>query len=209
MDAQIVAGNKDIFIKTVIIKVVEFFLFYVRNIFFIVSAFLIFLVLVIVYIFYQDSLGISLGGAVSDVLMSLPIVGEYMSSPSENIFMDEHDLKNFFFSLSFYFTMCTEIIRYIKIYIFKKKDDGVVWLGRRIVFSLVGISVMYIFSLIYLIAEGIGKDGLFFPIIMMGIFWFVCCVSSVLFIVIDLVAEKVHIVLNRMMSLPIADSERV
>jgi len=101
---------------------------------------------------------------------------------------------------SFYLTIFTELLRYIKIYVFKKEDKNN-WklLRKRSIFIISGISIIYSFSCIYVILSTGGQDVIWFLIIFL-IFWIICCVASILFILVDFIAKNLHKIIDRINS---------
>jgi len=96
MNDAIVDTNKGLYIKLIFIKIIEFFLFYVRNIFLVTAAMFIFLVLVVIFTFYQDELNID---PIKNVILFVdnsPIIGNMIEMPTGNIHIDENDLGYFF-----------------------------------------------------------------------------------------------------------------
>lgn len=200
---QIVAGSgKDDFIKLIFIKIIELGFFYLRNIFLVGAAMFIFLTLVVIFTFYQEELGIDPIGSILLFLDSAPLIGEMIDIP-ERIQVGGDDIVQFFLKVSFYLTIFTETLRYIKIYVFKKKDRSR-WeiLRKRIIFSVIGISVMYSFSCIYVIMSTGGRDAVGFLVIFI-ISWIICCISATLFFLVDFFAKKVHKIIDRINTAPI------
>jgi hypothetical protein len=182
--------DKKIFQK-IFILFIELIFFYVRNIFFIISAFCIFALLIIVYIFYQDVLKINIIPEIILFFQGIPVLGQFIRITDQTISLDGNDLKNFLFKLSFYFTLLTTLIHYIRKHIFKKNIDEVKNLKKRIKIILISITLAYIFSLIYLLPSFREEDNITFFIIFWVIKWIVCSISSLMFVVLDVASKKI------------------
>ncbi len=197
MNDSIVENNKWLYIKLIFIKIIEFCLFYIRNFFLVGAAMFVFLPLVVIFTFYQDELNINPINSTVSVINDMPIIGDMIEIPQEDIHFDEKDLGNFFIRVSFYLTIFTEILRYIKIYVFKK-EDKTNWklFCKRSIVVLIGISIIYSFSCIYVIMSTGGQDVIGFLIIFM-IFWIICCIFSIIYLLIDLIAKNLHDIIDR------------
>ena len=195
---QVVAGkNKDTFIVLFVIKIIEFFLFYVRNIFLVGSAMFISLTLVIILTFYQDALSINPINSALLFLDKIPIIGNMTEVLKGDIHMEGADISHFFLRASFYLTILTEIFRHIKMYVFKKEDKSTMKsLYKRITFVLVGIGISYSFSCLYVIMSTGGEDviGALIVFMILGV---ICCVSSIIFLLVDFVAKNLHKMIDR------------
>jgi hypothetical protein len=202
MNDSIVANNKWLYVKLIFIKIIEFCLFYIRNFFLVGAAMFVFLTLVVIFTFYQDKLNINPINSTVSVINDMPIIGDMIEIPQEDIHFDEKDLGNFFIRVSFYLTIFTEILRYIKIYIFKK-DDKINWklFRKRIIAVLIGISIIYSFSYIYTIVSTGGQD-IIWGLIIFIIFWFMCCVASIIFLFIDLIAKNLGDIIDHISIMP-------
>lgn len=195
--SYIVAGrDHNDFFKLILIKIIEFGLFFLRNNFLVGAALFIFGTLVIIAIFFQDELSTDIIGEIILFLQSMPIIGERILVPDETIHIDGSDLSYYFLRASFYLTVFTECVRYISLYVFKKDvTQKPSLLGKRIIFALIGITVIYSFSFVY-VAFSAGKDLGWFLLIFF-IFWIICCVATVGFLLIDFVAKRVHVIIDR------------
>lgn len=197
MEKNVVENTDTIFVKFFLVKIIEFFFFYIRNIFLVGASMFIFIALMVIFIFYQDILHVDFLQSIFIFITSLSIVGDMIDMPNGTEYFDQDDLSVFFLRMSFYLTIFTEIIRYTKIYLLKKKDDRT-WknLKRRIIFVLSGVSLIYSFSALYVIMST-QKDAGWFLFIFI-IFWMICCVMSVVFLFIDFFAQKVHKIIDEM-----------
>jgi len=202
MDDSVVENNKGLYIKLIFIKIIEFCLFYIRNIFLVSAAMFIFLAIMVIFTFYQDELSIAPINNVMLLIENMPIVGNVIDIPKEDIHVDGNDLSHFFLRVSFYLTIFTEILRYIKIYVFKK-DDKTDWklFRKRSIAVLIGISIIYSFSCIHVIMSTGGQDAMWFFVIFV-IFWLMCCVSAIVFLFVDLIATNLHNVIDRISIAP-------
>ena len=88
--------NNKIF-KKIFILIIEIIFFYVRNIFFIISAFCISILLIIIYIFYQDFLKINIIPEIILFFQGIPVLGQFVQITDQTISIDGNDLKNFLF----------------------------------------------------------------------------------------------------------------
>jgi len=203
MNKSVVEKEEGLYVKLILIKIAEFFLFYVRNSFLVVAASFVFLALVVILTFYQDELNISPVKNVMLFVDNAPVIGNMIEMPTGHIRMEGDDFDHFFLRLSFYLTIFTEILRYIKIYVFKK-DDKSNWklLRKRGIFVISGISIIYSFSCIYVILSTGGQDAIWFFIIFF-IFWIICCVASISFLFIDFIAKNIHKIIDRINITPI------
>lgn len=148
-----------------------------------------FFILAIIIIFFQDELSINLFEDTMIFLNNLPLIGKMIVS-SDNIQINANDLRNFFLKTSFYLTIITEILRYIKIFIFKKidKENEFINLRKRIKFSIYSISILYVFSFLY-VALSSGKDFFGFLFIFF-VFWIICCIATIIFLSLDFLAKN-------------------
>ncbi len=175
MSYIITQENRNNLVRRGLVRLIEFGLFYVRNMFFSVAVLFIFFVYAVTLIFLQDTL--------SENLFTISEVYKALHVP-ENIHMDEVAIVALFFKISLYFTILTEVVRYIRIRFFHKTytlSRKKLW--RRIGVSLAGISVSYIFAGTYVVlssAEDAQKILFVFVV-----FWIICCGATAAFLMID------------------------
>ena len=176
--------------NNIFLQVVGFILSYIRNSFFLVSAMMIFAILVIIQIFMQDELGIDLLGKILVSLDSMPIVGGYIDI-KEEMHVDGGDLAKFFFYLSFIFTILTEVVHYFRLYILKIKPRETGWadLKKRMLFVFAALTFMYIAAFGYVFFKtGDLSNGVFVFVI----FWIISIGSTLLFFLFDFLTKSLR-----------------
>ncbi len=183
------------FYINLVIKIIEFFLYYIRNSFLVSASLFIFIPLVIILIYYQDTLNLHPIGIVFSYLDNVPIIGNMIDISESDADLDEGDLGYIFLKISFYLTIFTEIFRYIKIYVFKKKDK-MDWksLLFRIIFVIVGITIIDSFAGIYIAlnTDTSGDSNTVINFIIFIIFWLISSASAIVFLFIDFIAKNFH-----------------
>jgi hypothetical protein len=176
-------------LKNVFLLIARLALSYLRNASFVTSATMIFVILVIVQIFFQDELDVNAFGQIIMALEKIPFINGYvdMSEGSYN----EKDIASFFLRLSFVFTIFTEIIYYIKRYILKKEPAEAKWvdLKKRALFVFLSITILSgaVFSYIAL-----QTGGVLGVILIAVIFWLIAIASSLAFLLFDFLARRLE-----------------
>lgn len=174
-------------LTNIFLMIVRFVLSYLRNVSFITSAIMIFGIFVVIQIFLQDKLDMSMLGQIIMALKKVPIVSGYINMPDGSY--DEKDIASFFLRLSFVFTLFTEIFYYIKRYILKKELVEMKWsdLKKRALFVSISITTMLLVVFYYIASQDGDVFGGIFVFVM---FWCIAVGSSLAFLLFDFLAKQ-------------------
>ncbi|QQS61241.1 MAG: hypothetical protein IPN70_05140 [Candidatus Moraniibacteriota bacterium] len=167
------------FIFLLLIKAIQFFLYYIRNSFLITASLFLFFIIALTIIFSQENLD---ENSLSAFVEKLPI--EIPFSEQEEMSFDEKDLSLLFIQASLYLTIITEIFRNIARYFFKKEfhstKEG---LKKRIWFVIISTIILYSFAFAYLFTET--PNDLLIMFFVLLFFWMICCGSAIIFLLLD------------------------
>lgn len=176
--------------------VFTFALNYFRNIFFLTSVIMIFLILAVIQIFFQDKLSINIFGQMYIALDNMPIIKEYIDINAE-MHIDEKKITSFFLQLSLVFTTLTEVFYYFRKYVLKALPHKETWidLKRRMISICIALTCIYLITSIYITWEtGDVLEGVFVFIL----FWIITVNSSLLFLFFDFWGKKARATLGKL-----------
>lgn len=174
----------------IFLRILGFFLGYIRNSLFLTSAMMILMIIVITQIFIQDELNIDLFGRVLIFLDNIPIITNYISI-NEKMHVDKADLDNFLLQLSLIFTIFTEAVYYFKLYVLKIEPRKTGWadLKRRTLFIFAALTFMHISAFSYIAWQTGDMFGGIFGFV---VFWVISVGASSLFLLFDSLTKAVR-----------------
>lgn len=186
---EITIEKNSYWIWKILIKLAYFFLANIRNSLLLFSGIFFVYMAVVIQIYFQNNLNISLMQQIFLFLEKIPLLSNYYDFSQERIYFNGEDLDNFLVYVVLIFTTILEILKYIKNSIFGKPEKKVDYnLKKYIIITVIFLTFLHLMStiFIFLSMKSSNKDfaGL---IIVTFFFWIMHTISTILYLCLDFI----------------------